>query len=80
VEDPAADAAMIEQGRAFRGALAPWATGHAYLNFIGDEGDARVRAAFGSAFERLVEVKRAWDPDGVFHGNQSIPVQAPARA
>jgi FAD/FMN-containing dehydrogenase len=74
-----ADAAMIAQGRAFRDALAPWATGHAYLNFIGDEGEQRVRAAFGPAFERLAAVKRTWDPDEVFHGNQSIPVQEAAR-
>ena len=73
------DAAMIDQGRAFRDALAPWATGHAYLNFIGDEGEQRVRAAYGPAFERLAAVKRAWDPDGVFHGNQSIPLQEAAR-
>lgn len=78
-EDAADDEAMMAQGRAFRDAMQPWATGHAYLNFIGDEGAGRVRAAFGPAFERLAQVKRTWDPDGVFHGNQSIPVQEPAR-
>jgi hypothetical protein len=45
-----------------------------YVNFLGgDEDPARVREAYGaSAFDRLVEVKTAWDPDNVFHHNQNI--------
>lgn len=55
-----------------REVLAPWATGATYLNFIGNEGQERVRAAFGSAYDRLAEVKAVWDPDNVFRGNQNI--------
>jgi hypothetical protein len=50
----------------------PWATGGTYLNFIGDEGPDRVRAAFGSSYERLLEIKATWDPRNVFSGNQNI--------
>ena len=43
-----------------------------YLNFRGDEGSERVRAGFGASYERLIQVKTAWDPDNVFRGNQLI--------
>jgi hypothetical protein len=54
-------------------ALEPAAAGRAYLNFIADEGQERVRAAFGpERYERLRAVKRAYDPDNVFHINANI--------
>ena len=46
-EDAADDERMIAWGRAFREDLRACATGGAYLNFIGDEGEGRVRAAYG---------------------------------
>lgn len=80
-QDPARDAEHIAWGRRVRDVLTPWATGATYLNFIGDEGQARVRAAFGPAYDRLVEVKTAWDPENVFSGNQNIePARAAAKA
>jgi hypothetical protein len=72
-EGPADDERMFQLGRGFRDDLAPHSTGVAYLNFIGDEGADRVRAGFGDRnYSRLAEVKAAWDPDDVFHGNQSV--------
>ena len=45
----------------------------AYVNFVGDEGEAGVRAAYpGETWDRLVEVKRRHDPTNVFHVNQNI--------
>jgi len=45
----------------------------AYVNFVGDEGEAGVRAAYpGETWDRLVEVKRRYDPTNVFHVNQNI--------
>jgi FAD/FMN-containing dehydrogenase len=45
-----------------------------YVNFLGDEGPARVREAYpGPTWDRLVEVKRRWDPDNLFRHNQNIP-------
>ncbi|MFL5648416.1 MAG: FAD-binding oxidoreductase [Chloroflexota bacterium] len=46
----------------------------AYVNFVANEGEARVRAAYpGSTWDRLREVKRRYDPDNVFRRNQNVP-------
>jgi FAD/FMN-containing dehydrogenase len=46
----------------------------AYVNFVGDEGAARVRAAYpGATWDRLTEVKLRYDPENVFRVNQNIP-------
>lgn len=47
--------------------------GGAYINFMmDDEGEARVRAAYGANYERLVAVKRRYDPANLFRVNQNI--------
>ena len=56
--------------------FAPWASGGVYLNFVGDEGEDRVRAAFGDAYDRLAAVKAQWDPENLFRGNQNIRPRA----
>jgi FAD/FMN-containing dehydrogenase len=57
----------------FRQDIAPYATGGVWLNFIGDEGHARVRAAYGDEnYERLARVKGEFDPNNTFRGNQNI--------
>jgi FAD/FMN-containing dehydrogenase len=44
-----------------------------YSNFLGDEGDARIREAYpAGTYERLVDVKRRYDPTNLFHRNQNI--------
>jgi FAD/FMN-containing dehydrogenase len=80
-DDAARDAELTGWGRSVRDVFAPWATGGTYLNFVGEEGEERIRAAFGPAFDRLAQVKAAWDPENVFQGNQNIlPAAAGARA
>lgn len=57
----------------FRGKIAPYATGGVWLNFIGNEGQDRIRAAFGNGnYARLARVKREFDPQNIFRGNQNI--------
>jgi FAD/FMN-containing dehydrogenase len=57
----------------FRGKIAPYATGGVWLNFIGNEGQDRIRAAFGNGnYARLARVKRDFDPQNIFRGNQNI--------
>jgi hypothetical protein len=46
----------------------------AYVNFLGDEGESRVRAAYpGSTWDRLASIKARYDPDNLFRLNQNIP-------
>jgi FAD/FMN-containing dehydrogenase len=46
----------------------------AYVNFLGNEGETRIRAAYpGFTWQRLTEIKREYDPDNLFHLNQNIP-------
>jgi FAD/FMN-containing dehydrogenase len=48
-----------------------------YVNFLADEGEARIRAAYpGATWDRLREIKARYDPTNLFHLNQNIP---PAR-
>ena len=45
-----------------------------YVNFLGDEGEARVREAYpGATWDRLAAIKRHYDPTNLFHLNQNIP-------
>jgi hypothetical protein len=72
-EDDSDNAENIEWARSFRRDIARFASGGIYLNFIGDEGEDRVRAAYGEdKYRRLSDIKRAWDPTNVFKGNQNI--------
>jgi FAD/FMN-containing dehydrogenase len=78
-EDPADDTENINWVRQYRQANAPFTTGGVYLNFIGDEGDERIKAAFGEQkYERLAQVKSEYDPRNVFAGNQNIRPTVPA--
>jgi FAD/FMN-containing dehydrogenase len=46
----------------------------AYVNFIGDEGPARIHDAYPEpTYRRLAEIKRRYDPTNLFHLNQNIP-------
>jgi FAD/FMN-containing dehydrogenase len=46
----------------------------AYVNFLSDEGEARVRAAYpGATWDRLAAVKRRYDPTNLFRRNQNVP-------
>jgi FAD/FMN-containing dehydrogenase len=55
-----------------RDALRPHAAGGVYVNALGDEPVASVRAAYGPNWPRLVELKRRWDPDNAFRLNANI--------
>jgi FAD/FMN-containing dehydrogenase len=49
----------------------------AYVGLLGDEGEARVRAAYpGATWDRLSAVKAAYDPDNLFRLNQNVTPEA----
>src|SRR5262249_4448801 len=59
--------------RNFWEAIRPYSTGRVYVNFLGEEGQDRVRAAYGDAkYERLRALKRMYDPTNLFRLNQNI--------
>jgi FAD/FMN-containing dehydrogenase len=48
-----------------------------YVNFVGDEGEAGVRAAYpGATWDRLAAIKAAYDPENLFRRNQNVPPAA----
>ncbi len=72
-DDAEADDAHVGWGRAAMAALTPSTTVGAYVNDQADTGDDVVRSVYGDAkYERLVALKRAWDPDNVFRLNQNV--------
>src|SRR3954462_3166822 len=79
--------ANVQWARGTTAALAPVSAAGAYTNFMGDATDSRLRASYGDAkYERLVALKRRYDPDILFRLNQNIapcpprPVARAARA
>ncbi len=75
-DEPEADAFrrwIRQAGMRFR----PFSTGGSYVNFqTDDEGEERVRATYGANFDRLVEVKKKYDPVNLFRVNRNIaPVE-----
>jgi FAD/FMN-containing dehydrogenase len=66
------DDAHIEWARAFFAATERFSTGGVYVNFLGVEGEERIRAAYGANYDRLAEVKARYDPANFFRVNQNI--------
>jgi hypothetical protein len=51
---------------------APYATGGVYVNFLTDDESERIKAAYGTNFEKLVAIKKKYDPNNLFRMNQNI--------
>jgi FAD binding domain/Berberine and berberine like len=58
--------------RTFQAAVRPFAMKGVYTNFLGEEGEAQVRASYGVNYERLVALKNRYDPTNFFRFNQNI--------
>jgi FAD/FMN-containing dehydrogenase len=70
--EPASAPALRDWTVGYWESVHPYSAGGAYVNFMMDEGDARVRATYGANYDRLAEVKAEYDPDNVFRVNQNI--------
>lgn len=72
--DDADDEANLHWLRQFIQEMESFSDGSRYLNFAGfqEEGDEMMRQSFGNQYERLVALKRKYDPDNLFRLNQNI--------
>jgi FAD/FMN-containing dehydrogenase len=73
VDPDPANAGLISQwAKDYWEGLHPTSAGGAYVNFMMEEGQDRVRASYRDNYERLTQVKNRYDPDNVFHINQNV--------
>jgi FAD/FMN-containing dehydrogenase len=70
--DPANAERITEWTKEYWAALHPHSAGGAYVNFMMDEGQVRIRATYRDDFERLVDIKNEYDPTNLFRVNQNI--------
>ncbi len=70
--DAKKDDSCIKWCRDLWNAVEEYATGEAYVNFMTDEEAERVPSAYGSSYERLVELKNRYDPGNLFRMNQNV--------
>lgn len=70
--DPADDESNIKWVRDYSAALAPHSEQGGYINFMDDDDDDRVRANYGANYDRLLSIKRKYDPGNLFSVNQNI--------
>ena len=72
-DDPSADRSRVSWGRDAYAIAEPYSRTGRYVNDVADSGPDLGRWVYGDAkYDRLVAVKRAWDPDNVFRLNQNI--------
>jgi FAD/FMN-containing dehydrogenase len=70
--DPANKEKITNWARGYYDALHPYGAGGAYVNFMMEEGDDRVRASYRDNYARLAKVKAKYDPENFFRVNQNI--------
>jgi hypothetical protein len=70
--DPALEEKCIGWARGLASVLEGFGASDAYVNYLGEEGAAAVRASYGPNYERLAQLKKKYDPDNFFRFNQNI--------
>ena len=70
--DPANVGKITGWARDYYDAVHPHSAGGAYVNFMMEEGDERIRATYGANYDRLAAIKAKYDPDNFFRVNQNI--------
>jgi FAD/FMN-containing dehydrogenase len=71
-QDPAEDQERIKWVRDYYQAIAPHSEAGGYINFMSDDDQGHIQDNYRDNYNRLVEVKRVFDPDNLFHHNQNI--------
>jgi FAD/FMN-containing dehydrogenase len=70
--ESAHDAEVMAWAKSCHGAMARHATGGVYVNLLGPDEQDRIRAAYGTNYDRLVDLKRRWDPENLFGSTYNI--------
>jgi FAD/FMN-containing dehydrogenase len=70
--EPAEDSRCVGWARELFTAVAPFATGSGYVNFMPADEPDRIEKVYGANYRRLTELKRRWDPENRFRLNQNI--------
>lgn len=70
--DPANKEAITTWAKDYWNAIHPFSAGGAYVNFMMEEGEDRIKGTYGDNYEKLVEVKTKYDPRNLFRVNQNI--------
>ncbi|MCU1337556.1 MAG: linked oxidase domain protein [Bryobacterales bacterium] len=70
--DPANRDKITDWARGYYDALHPYGAGGAYVNFMMEEGEDRIRATYRDNYDRLAKVKAKYDPENFFRVNQNI--------
>jgi FAD/FMN-containing dehydrogenase len=70
--DPNKMEKIITWTKDYWSALHPHSAGGAYVNFMMDEGQDRVKATYRDNYNRLLDLKKKYDPANLFHVNQNI--------
>ena len=70
--DPGDNEANIKWVRDYYDATAPLSEEGGYINFMAEDDQGRIKVNYRGNYERLVDVKRKYDPDNLFHRNQNI--------
>jgi len=70
--DPANKETITSWARNYWSALHPHSAGGAYVNFMMEEGEDRVKATYGKNYARLAKLKKKYDPKNLFRVNQNI--------
>ena len=78
--DPANKEKITKWSKDYFDALHPFSAGGAYVNFMMEEGEDRVKATYGGNYKRLAAIKAKYDPTNLFRVNQNIKPGATKRA
>ena len=70
--DPANAEAIMNWAREYWKALRPYTVGSAYVNFMMEEGEDRIKGTYGENYNRLSAIKKKYDPTNFFRVNQNI--------
>jgi FAD/FMN-containing dehydrogenase len=70
--DPAKAGALTAWAKEYWEAVHPYTLGGAYVNFMMEEGEDRIRATYGENYDHLVAIKNKYDPTNFFRVNQNI--------